>query len=61
MPLTFQQSAYFLADVEIQFRWYLDHADVEVPRRYRKAVQATMLKLQERPKRAGCGLKMILS
>jgi plasmid stabilization system protein ParE len=49
MPLTLQRSAYFLADVEIQFRWYLDHADVEVARRYRKAVQATMLKLQERP------------
>jgi plasmid stabilization system protein ParE len=49
MPLTLQQSAYFLADVEIQFRWYLDQGDVEVARRYRKAVQATMLKLQERP------------
>jgi toxin ParE1/3/4 len=49
MPLTLQQSDYFLADIEIQFRWYLDKADAEVARRYRKAVQATMLKLQERP------------
>ena len=49
MPLTLQQSDCFLADVEIQFRWYLEHADVEVARRYRKAVQATMAKLQERP------------
>jgi len=26
MPLTFQQSNFFLADVEIQIHWYLDHA-----------------------------------
>ena len=49
MPLTLQQSDYFLADVEIQFRWYLQHADVAVARRYRKAVQATMAKLQNQP------------
>jgi plasmid stabilization system protein ParE len=49
MPLTLQQSDYFLADVEIQFRWYLDQADAEVARRYRQAVRATMLKLLERP------------
>ena len=41
MPLSLQQSDYFLADVEIQFRWYLEKADLEVARRYRIAVQAT--------------------
>lgn len=49
MPLTIQQSAFFLADVEIQFRWYFDKADPEVARRYRMAVQATILKLRQRP------------
>ena len=39
MPLTLQESDCFLTDVETQFRWYLEHADVEVARRYRKAVQ----------------------
>ena len=53
MPLTLQQSDYFLADVEIQFRWYLDQAHVEVARRYRKAVQATLAKLQGRPEAGG--------
>jgi toxin ParE1/3/4 len=49
MPLTLQQSACFLADVEIQFRWYFEKADLEVARRYRQAVGATILKLQQRP------------
>jgi plasmid stabilization system protein ParE len=49
MPLTLRQSDYFLADVELQFRWYLEHGNGEVARRYRKAVQATILKLLERP------------
>ena len=49
MPLTLQQSAFFLADVEIQFRWYFEKADLEVARRYRLAVGATVLKLQQRP------------
>ena len=49
MPLSLQQSDYFLADVEIQFRWYLEKADLEVSRRYRVAVQATLRKLLARP------------
>ena len=49
MPLTIQQSAYFLADVEIQFRWYFEKVDLEVAQRYRMALQATILKLQQRP------------
>ena len=51
MPLSLQQSDYFLADVEIQFRWYLEKADVEVARRYRAAVQTTLRKLLARPER----------
>ena len=49
MPLNLQQSDHFLADVERQFRWYLEKADVEVARRYRAAVQATLRKLLARP------------
>lgn len=49
MPLTIQQSAFFLADVEIQFRWYFEKADLEVARRYRCAIEATILKLRQRP------------
>ncbi len=49
MPLTIQQSAFFLSDVEIQFRWYFDKVDLEVARHYRMAVQATILKIHQRP------------
>ncbi len=49
MPLSLQQSEHFLTDVENQFRWYLEEAGVDVARRYRAAVQATLLKLLARP------------
>jgi plasmid stabilization system protein ParE len=49
MPLIVQQSALFLVDVEFQFLWYLEKVDLEVARRYRMAVQTTVLKLQQRP------------
>jgi plasmid stabilization system protein ParE len=45
MPLTLHQSDSFLADVESQFRWYLAEAGLEIARRYRLAVQATLAKV----------------
>ena len=38
-----------MADVEVQFRWYLAEAGPEVARRYRQAVQATLAKLLQIP------------
>ena len=49
MPLSLHQSDYLLADVEIQFRRYLEKVDVEVARRYRAAGQATLRKVLVRP------------
>jgi plasmid stabilization system protein ParE len=49
MPLKLEQSEYFLADVELQFRWYLWKAGPRVASRYRAAVQATLLKVVASP------------
>lgn len=49
MPLRLEQSEYFLADVEAQFRWYLEKGGVDVARRYRVAVQATLARLHQLP------------
>ena len=49
MALSLQQSEYFLADAELQFRWYLEQAGLEVARRYRLALQATITQLLSAP------------
>jgi len=49
MKLTVRKSALFLADLDVQFRWYEAEANREVAWRYLLAVHQTVEKLAERP------------
>jgi plasmid stabilization system protein ParE len=49
MSLRLQQSEHFLADAEVQFRWYVEQAGPDVARRYRQSLQATIMMLLETP------------
>lgn len=44
-----QQSEYFLADFEAQFRWYLQAGGPELAKLYRAAMQTTLVKLCQQP------------
>ena len=42
MPLRVEVSSRARTDLERQYAWYLEHADVEVAERYREAVDASV-------------------
>lgn len=49
MAFQLQQSEFFLSDVELQFRWYLQAGGPDLARHYRVAVQATLVNLLKQP------------
>lgn len=49
MAFQIQQSDCFPADVEAQFRWYLEAGGAELAMRYVTAVEATLAKLLKQP------------
>jgi toxin ParE1/3/4 len=49
MKLGISKSEYFLADFDLQFRWYEKKAGWEIARHYLEAVDQTIEKLAEQP------------
>ncbi|MBM3884018.1 MAG: type II toxin-antitoxin system RelE/ParE family toxin [Verrucomicrobia bacterium] len=49
MRLAVRKSEFFLADLDVQFRWYETEASEEVALRYLTAVDRTVNELAERP------------
>ena len=49
MSLAIERGAFFMADFEIQFAWYVDKAGAEVAWRFQSALDASLGKLADRP------------
>ena len=49
MSLAIQRGAFFIADFEIQFAWYVEKAGAEVAWRFESALDHSLRKLSNRP------------